>query len=116
MPPHLRFDRQEHEGWILAEGPARLGEVHPDHMTFTGFPDAASAGVAAEIASRVLRQWQGSRHGTGMHDIVVQRTPDGHGFTFVMPQRLWHALLLELAQKIHAATRSLRHLEPEPAA
>ena len=120
MPPHLRFDRQDNEGWIIAEGAQRLGEVHPTHMTFVGFHDTASAGVAAEVASRVLRQWRTSRHGTGTPEIVVSRTADGLGFTFKLPDGLWHALLLELAQRIHAATRTLRqpehHPEPETAA
>lgn len=116
MPPHLRFDRQDPAGWILAEGPQRLGEVHPDRMMFIGFPDAASAAVAAEVAARVLQHWRHARRSSASPDVVVSVTADGLGFTFAVPPGLWHALLLELAQRIHAATRSLRHLEPEPAA
>ena len=114
MPPHLRFDRQDPTGWILAEGPRLLGEVQPDHMTFVGFPDAESAQVAAEIAARVLRQWLRTRSGRDVAAPVVSISADGRGFTFSVPGATWHALLFELAQRIHAATRSLRHLEPEP--
>jgi len=114
MPRHLRFDRQDPTGWILAEGPRTLGEIQPDRMTFVGFPDAASAQVAAEIAARVLRDWRRTRRGATADAPVVAVLGDGSGFSFAVPEATWHALLLELAQRIHAATRSLRHLEPEP--
>lgn len=116
MPPHLRIERQDPAGWMLAEGPQRLGEIHPDHITFVGFPDAASAHVAAEVAARVLQHWQHARRTPGTATPIVTLTPDGLGFTFAVPPGLWHALVLELAQRIHAATRSLRNLQPEPAA
>ena len=116
MPPHLRFSRQDQGGWTIVEGTERLGEVHPDRMTFVGFCDAESALVAAQVASRTLRQWQASRQRADTGQLAISLTADGCGFTFAMPHGLWHALRVQLAHRIHVATRSLRNYEPEPAA
>lgn len=114
MTPHLRFERQDPAGWTLAEGPQRLGEIHPDHMTFVGFPDAESTQAAADVAVRVLQQWRLARREHDRDAAAVSIAADGTSFTITVPAGMWYALLLELAQRIHAATRSLRHLEPEP--
>ncbi len=116
MPPHLRFSRQDQEGWTIADGLLRLGEVYPDRMTFVGFPDVDRARAAADIAACTLRHWQASRQRADTGQIAVSLTTDRSGFTFAMPHGLWHALRVELAQRIHAATRSLRYFEQEPAA
>lgn len=116
MPALLRLERRPEAGWILAEGPTVVGEILPDRMTFTGFRDASSASVAASIAARVLRQWQASRQTATGDELVVSLTDDGVGFTFPLPGSLWHAVLIELAQRVHGATQSLRHHQPEGAA
>ncbi|WKW16049.1 hypothetical protein [Pseudogemmatithrix spongiicola] len=54
MPRHLRFDRQDPTGWILAEGPLTLGEIQPDRMTFVGFPDAPVVAVLGDPSLRHL--------------------------------------------------------------
>lgn len=113
MPSLLRLERRPEAGWILAEGPAVVGEILPDRMTFTGFRDTSSASVAASIAARVLRQWQASRRTGNDGELVVTLTDDGLGFTFPLPGSLWHAVVLELAQRVHSATQSLRHRAPE---
>ena len=113
MPSLLRLERRPEAGWILAEGPTVVGEILPDRITFTGFRDASSCSVAASIAARVLRQWQASRRGAGDDAPVVTLTDDGHGFTFPLRESLWHAVALELAQRVHGATQSLRPRAPE---
>ncbi len=108
MPSLLRFERRPEAGWILAEGPTVIGEIHPDRMVFTGFRDTSSCSVAASIAARALRQWQSTRRATGGDELVVTLTDDGLGFTFPLREPLWHAVLFELAQRVHSATHSLR--------
>ncbi len=89
----------------------------PGRITITGFPDRASAAVAADIARRILHRWRAPSPGSmGSDQARVALTPDAHGFTCSVPDDLWHALLLELAQRLHAATQSIRYAEPETAA
>lgn len=115
MPSLLRFERRPEAGWILAEGPTVIGEIHPDRMVFTGFRDTSSCSVAASIAARVLRQWQSTRSATAGDEFVVTLTDDGLGFTFPLREPLWHAVLFELAQRVHGATHSLRSYAMEGA-
>lgn len=116
MSALLRLERRPEDGWMLAEGPTVVGEILSDRMTFTGFRDTSSASVAASIAARVLRQWQSSRQSNENEELVVSLTDDGLGFTFPIPGSLWHAVMIELAQRVHSATQSLRHHQPEGAA
>lgn len=117
MLTHLRLDRRDPTGWTLVDGPHTVGWIVPGRIAFTDFPDIASATVASETAARVLRQWSASRtHIPRGSDRLVRVTLDRTGFACEVPDDLWQAVLLELAQRIHAATVSLRHHFPEPVA
>lgn len=115
MPPHLRLERRHPSGWTLAHGPSAVGWIADGRLALTDFPDASSAAVAAEIAARVIRQWHQHRAADAL-DPTVHLLDDALGFSCAVPLDAWSALLLELAQRLHVATLSLRHPHPEPAA
>lgn len=86
-------------------------------LVFRGFPDAASAATAAKVAARVGRQWAHSRtEAPFADDVVVSPLADAHGFECRVPDNTWRAILIQLAQRIHAATDSLRQPRLESAA
>ena len=117
MVTHLRIERRDPIGWTLAEGPNGIGWIVPGRLAFTGFPDASTAAAAADIAAEVVRQWaHGRSPAPRSEDTLVSLSGDGLGFECRVPEHTWYANLLELAQRIHTATNSLRHPQPEPAA
>lgn len=115
MPPHLRLERRHPSGWTLAHGPSAVGWIADGRLVLTGFPDAASAAVAAEVAARVIRHRHALRADRSP-DPTVRLLDDALGFSCAVPDEAWPAVLLELAQRLHVATLSLRHPHPEPAA
>ena len=117
MVTHLRLERRHPIGWTLAEGPNGIGWIVPGRLAFTAFPDASAAAAAAEIAAGVVREWaHGRQPAPRSEDTLVSLSRDGLGFECRVPEHTWYANLLELAQRIHTATNSLRYLQPEPAA
>lgn len=117
MQTRLRLDRRESAGFTLADGPHEVGWVVPGRVVFTGFPDPDAAAAAAEVATRIAHQWATGRPlAPRAEDMRVTLTRDWLGFECHVPEGIWHALLLELAQRIHASTITLRHQTPEPAA
>jgi hypothetical protein len=117
MVTQLRIERRDPVGWTLAEGSNGIGWIVPGRLSFTGFPDASAAAAAAEIAAGVVDQWaQGRTPAPRPEDTLVALSRDGLGFECRVPEQTWYANLLELAQRIHTSTNSLRHPKPEPAA
>ncbi|MBV6522489.1 MAG: hypothetical protein MNPFHGCM_02637 [Gemmatimonadaceae bacterium] len=118
--PYLRLERQAEAGWTLTSGPNRLGHIVPGRIAFEGFPDAEAARAASEAAERVLRDWHEMRRSPTPTQLItapdISLSEDGKGFCFPLPTWIWHAVALELAQRVHAVTVSLRNPEPEPAA
>lgn len=115
MPPHLRLTRRHPSGWTLAHGPSAVGWIDAGRLVLHGFPDAPSAAAAAEVASRVMRQ-RDEQSASEALDATVYPLDDAHGFACAVPDNAWLAVLLELAQRLHVATLSLRYPHPEPAA
>lgn len=117
MQTRLRLDRRAPAGFTLADGPQEIGWVESGRIVFTGFPDPDAAAAAAEIAVRIARQWaEGRPLAPRFDETAVSLTRDWLGFECHVPEGTWHALLLELAQRIHASTNTLRYHTPEPAA
>lgn len=117
MVTHVRVNRRDRTGKTFVEGPNEIGWVVPGRLAFTGFPDVSAAAVAADIAARIVRQWaHGRLRAPRPDDTLVSISSDGLGFECRVPEDTWHANLLELGQRIHSSTNSLRHLTPEPAA
>jgi hypothetical protein len=117
MVTHLRVERRDPIGWTLAAGPNGIGWIVPGRLVFTGFPDASAAAAATEIAAGVVRQWaHGRPPAPRAEDTLVSLSRDGLGFECHVPEHTWYANLLELAQRLHTSTNSLRHPKPEPAA
>lgn len=117
MEPQLQFKRHAPSHWTISHGAREVGFVMPGQITLTGFPDRPRAAAAADVATRVLRRW--SERGVGpraQHPAAVATTADSRGFTCTVPDDLWHALQLELAQRLHFATLSIRYSDQEPAA
>lgn len=117
MLTHLRLDRRDPSGWTLADGPQTIGWIVPGRIAFTGFPDTETTTVAAATAARLLAEWSAARARLPRgSDQSVRISVDRTEFTCDLPDDTWHAVLLELAQRIHRATSALRHPAPEPAA
>lgn len=117
MHTHLRLDRRAPTGWTLADGPHTVGWIVLGRLTFTGFPHPAAATAAAATATRVLEQWAAARTRIPRDsDQVLHVSVDATGFVCDVPDHLWPAVQLELAQRIHAATLALRSPSMEPAA
>lgn len=115
MSPHLRIQRRHAARSVLNDGPSTVGWIADGQLALHGFPDAASAEAAAAVAARVIREWHEQR-ASGAPDPTVRLLPDAHGFSCAVPRDAWHAVLLELAQRLHVATLSCRYPQPEPAA
>lgn len=114
---HLRLVRRTPSSWTLADGQREIGSIAPGRISFTGFPDAATARLASQTAADVAHQWARRRAIADGSDTTPPATsPDGLGFECHVPPATWHALQLELAQRIHASTSSFRYPTPEPAA
>lgn len=114
---NLRLDRRGASRWTLADGAHTVGWLAPGAIHFTDFPDADAASAAAEIAARVLRDWNAAHsHIPRGSDQVSRIIPTPEGFQCQVPDTTWMALVTELAQRIHTATRSLREPTEEPAA
>lgn len=116
---YLRLERQADAGWTLAHGPDQIGHIHHDRITFVGFPDPDVTRTAADAASEALGHWHDRRSSTidaapGPRPAVAL-TDDQRGFTFPRPADVWHAVALEVAQRVHTATAPFRHPEQEPA-
>lgn len=117
MHTHLRLDRRDPTGWTLADGPHTIGWVVPGRLAFTGFADPAAAAQAAATATRVLEQWAAARTRIPRDsDQVLHVSVHATGFVCDVPDHLWQAVQLELAQRIHAATLALRFPSLEPVA
>jgi hypothetical protein len=117
MQTHLRLDRRDPTGWTLADGPHTIGWIIPGRLTFTGFADPATAADAAATAARVLERWAAVRSRIPRDsDQIVRVAVNETGFVCDVPDHLWQAVQLELAQRIHAATLALRSPSLEPVA
>ncbi|MCC6316905.1 MAG: hypothetical protein IT361_04360 [Gemmatimonadaceae bacterium] len=114
---YLRRVPRRPTGWTLSDGDRVVGTIVPGKISLTGFPDTDSATMARNAAAAVARDWAGPRTlDDTHHPTSPQPSPDGLGFEYHMPADTWHALQLELAQRMHTTTHALRHQTPEPAA
>lgn len=114
---NLRLDRRGASRWTLSDGTHIVGWLAPGAIHFTHFPDEQSAADAAATAANVLRDWVATHSHIPRGNDQASRiiiTPDG--FECQVPDTTWMALVTELAQRIHTATRSLRTPTEEPAA
>lgn len=111
---HLTFAHHAPTRWAISHGTREVGAVAPERITITGFPDRASAAAAADVARRVVREWRmGSARTQVPGQFAVTLTSDAHGFTCALPDNLWRALQIELAQRLHVATQPFRTLNQE---
>jgi hypothetical protein len=115
MSPYLRLERRNTTSWSLADGRTSVGRLDAGGLILNGFPDAPSAQVAADVATGVVRRWH-ERRTADSPAATVHVLNDEHGFACTVPDDAWLATRLELAQRLHVATLSLRNPFPEPAA
>lgn len=123
---HLQLGRRSQEGCALVDGPLVVGWTRSGIIGFGGFDDFADAHSAATAAATVLQQWSRSRAEelpapfpgelTSDEAVVVEGRAvarvlkpaavatdvPGHGFEVAVPHAMWLAVMLELAQRIHA--------------
>lgn len=137
---HLQLGRRSQEGCALVDGPLVVGWTRPGTIGFGGFDDHAEAHAAATAAATVLQQWSRTRSDDAPVQFPGELTSDeavfvdgravarvlkptavstdvpGHGFEVAVPHAMWLAVMLELAQRIHATlVGSRRVLQTEGA-
>jgi hypothetical protein len=129
----LRIVRRDARDYVLFDGAAEVGWLRGGSVGFCGFADRARARIAGEVAASVLADWYATRWYSAPHpfpsmalpddqiatrgvvvgrvvgpDIVPVGSADSHGFELALPREVWVAVILELAQRIHAAVAQPR--------
>ncbi|HET8770904.1 MAG TPA: hypothetical protein VFM71_07970 [Gemmatimonadaceae bacterium] len=123
---HLQLGRRGPDGSALVDGPLVVGWTRSGIIGFGGFDDYADAHAAATAAAAVLRQWSANRAADAPAEFPGQLSSDeavfvdgravarvlkpkavktdvpGYGFEVAVPHAMWLAVMLELAQRIHA--------------
>jgi hypothetical protein len=130
MLRQLQVRRRDLATVVLTDGPLVVGWIRDGIIGFGGFSDRADAMAAGTLAADVVTRWAGRRRGPGLapfttlvseadairlaNGIVIGRIlpPDqveadlgGHGYEIAVPEGTWLAVMLEIAQLVHAAWR-----------
>lgn len=120
-------------GFVLVSGGADVGWMRAGIIGFCGFNDRVEAQRAGQVAAETLADWYSLRwrstpiawadevpldHAISTGGVVVgsvcSRHPlsapdtDSHGIELRIPHETWSALMLQLAQRMHAAMMSER--------